>query len=69
MISHTEAIKILLSILLTLCLGILAPIIFQAVYGKKIDMVLRVAVGGTCIGVLILYLWLYSYGLIVLNVR
>jgi hypothetical protein len=69
MISHTEAIRILLSILLTLCLGILGPIIFEAVYGKKIDMVMRVSLVGLCITILILFQWFYSYGLILLNVR
>jgi hypothetical protein len=69
MISHTEAIRILLSMFLMLCLGILGPIMFQAVYGKKIDMVMRVSLAGLCITILILYQWFYSYGLIVFNVR
>jgi hypothetical protein len=69
MISHTEAIRILLLMFLMLCLGILGPIIFQVVYHKKINMEMRVMLAGLCITVLILYQWFYSFGLIMFNVR
>ena len=69
MMSHIEVIKALLSILLIICLGVVGPIVFEAVLGEKTNTETRIAVGGTCIGVLIWYLWLYSYGLILFNVR
>ena len=69
MILHTEAIKILLSILLIICLGVAGPIVVEAVSGKRTNMETRIGVGGVCITVLIWYLWLYSYGLLLLNVR
>ncbi len=69
MISHTEAIRILLSMFLILCLGILGPIIFERVYGKKTNMEMKVLLGGLCITVLIMYSCFYSLGLIYFNVR
>ena len=54
---------------LMLCLGIGGPIIFEGVFGKKIGTEMRVAMGGLCITILILYSFFYSFGLIWFNVR